>query len=122
MGQVTPPRERTFLYDFKSRQAKHSAPVLFCLKRAWSSSTTPLPIVCPANYPVPPYRRYILIDDREAAVTQYTAHLIQHETRILRVMKNIAKQHGVKSLVTNGKMTAIVGQVIDTRGRAGADV
>jgi hypothetical protein len=38
------------------------------------------------------------------------------------MMQNIAKQHRIEALVLNGKVTTIVGKVIDARGGAGADV
>ena len=90
MGQVTPAREGAFFDDFKSREAKHFAPVVFCLKRAWSSAATPLPIVRPANHAIPPHLGYVFVDDREAAVAQDSAHFVEHEPWILRVMQNVA--------------------------------
>ena len=51
----------------------------------------------------------------ETAVSQNTAHLVQHQTRILRVMQHITKQHGVETLILDWEVTAIVRKIIDPR-------
>ena len=95
---------------------------MFCLKRAWSSAATPLPIVCPTDYAVPPNRRNIFVDDRAPTIAQHAVHFIQNEPRILGVMKDITKQDGIERLVLNRKMAAVVWKVIDARGSAVANV
>ena len=122
MREVAPTRKRTLLHDLEARQTKNPAPTVFRLKRAWSSSSTPLSIVCPANDAVPPDRRYIFVNNGESAVTQNAADFIQHEPRILCVMQHVAEQYGVKALILYGKMAAIVRKVIDPSGSVFADV
>jgi hypothetical protein len=95
---------------------------VFSVKRAWSSAPAPLPVVRPADHAVPPERRHVFVNDRDAAVSQHTIHLVQHEPRIVRVMQDITEQHGIKTLVLDGKMPAIVRQIIDARGGAASDV
>jgi hypothetical protein len=116
MREVAPTRKRTLLHDLEARQTKHPAPTVFRLKLAWSSAATPLPIVRPADHAVPPDRRYVFINNRETAVTQHPTDFIQHESRILRVMQYVTEQHRVKSLISNGKMAAIVRKVFDPSG------
>src|SRR3954447_12090051 len=122
MREVSPTRKRPPLHVLEARHTKHPAPTVFCLKLAWSSPATPLPIVRPTNYAVPPDARYIFVDNREAAVAQHTTDFIQHESRILRVMQHVAEQHRVKALVSDGEMTAIVRKIIDPGGGAVAYV
>ncbi|HEX5885281.1 MAG TPA: hypothetical protein VFY67_12140 [Pyrinomonadaceae bacterium] len=95
---------------------------MFRLKRAWSSAATPLAIVCPTDYAIPPDRGYVFVDDCKASVSQHSADFVHHEARILRVMQNVAKQHGIEALVFDGKVPAVVGKVIDTSIGAVADV
>jgi hypothetical protein len=122
MREVAPTRKRTLLHDLEARQTKHPAPTLFCPKRAWSSSATPLPIVRPTHHAVPPDRRYVFVNNRETAVTQHPTDFIQHESRILRVMQYVTEQHRVKTLISNGEMAAIVRKVFDPSGRVVAYV
>jgi len=93
-----------------------------CLKCAWSTAVTPLPIVCPTDHAVPPNRWDIFIDDGESAVAQHAAYFIQNEACVLCVMENVTEQDGVKALISNRKMAAIIGKVIDASGGAVADV
>jgi len=73
--------------------------------------------VRPADRAVPPDRRNVFVDNREPAITQHAADFIQHEPRILRMMQHVAKQHRIEALVLNGKMPAVVRQVInESRG------
>ena len=95
---------------------------MFHLKRAWTSASTPLSIVCPADHAVPPDRRYVFVDDCQAAFSEHSAHLVEHEPWILRVMQHVAEQHGVETLVFDGKVPAIVRKIIDASRGAGADV
>jgi hypothetical protein len=95
---------------------------MFRVERAWSSAPAPLSIVRPADHAVPPKRRHVFVNDREPSVSQHTAHLVQHESRILRVMQNITKQHRIETLVLYWKVTAIVRQIIDARGGGATDV
>src|SRR5687768_17429873 len=122
MREIAPTRKRTLFHNLKSRQIKYPAPIMFCLKCAWASPATPLPIVCPTDHTVPPDRRYVFVDDGQAAVSQHPAHFVQYEARVLRVMQNVAEQHGIEALVCDGKVTAIVRDVIDASGGAVADV
>lgn len=122
MSNVTPARERAFLHDFKSSQIKHPPPVVFHLKRAWTSAPAPLPIVCPAHDAVPPEHGNIFVDDRDAAFAQYAADFVQYESRIVGVVQHVTEQHSVEALIFNGKVPAVVGQVIDACVRAVADV
>jgi hypothetical protein len=122
MREVAPARKRPLFHDVKARQIKDPAPVMFRLKRAWSSSTTPLTIVCPTNSTVPPDRRYVFIDDCETSFSQHPADFVQHETRILRVMQHVAEQHRVEALIFDRKVPAIVRKVIDARSGAVTDV
>jgi len=95
---------------------------VFRLKCAWSSAATPLPIVCPTNHAVPPDRRNIFVDDCESAVAQHAVYFVQDEPRVLCVMKDITKQHGIEALIFNRKMAAVVWKVIDTRSNAVANI
>jgi hypothetical protein len=122
MSDVTPARERAFLYDLKTSQIKHPAPIMVELKRAWSSAATPLSIVRPAHQAIPPQNRDVFVNDRETAVTQYTADFVQHEAWIVCVVQHIAKQDGIEALISNRKVPAVVWQVIDGSGSAFADV
>ena len=122
MREITPARKRTLLHDLEACQTKHPAPTVFRLKRAWSSASTPLSIVRPADHAVPPDRRYIFVNNRETAIAQHAADFIQHEPRILRVMQHVAEQHRVKALIFDGKMAAIVRKIIDPSGGVVADV
>src|SRR5687767_9996138 len=98
MRQISPSRERTLLYNLESCQAERPSPVVLHLKCAWSSAVTPLPIVCPTHRAVPPYRWNVFIYDRKAAFSQHSAHLVEHEARVLRVMQHIAKQDSIETL------------------------
>jgi hypothetical protein len=69
MRKVAPTRQLTLLHDLKSRQAERPAPVMLHLKCAWTSAATPLSIVCPADHTVPPDRRYIFVNDCQAATS-----------------------------------------------------
>ena len=122
MREIAPARKRTLLHDLEARQTKHPAPTVFRLKRAWSSSPTPLSIVRPQNHTIPPDPRYIFVDNREAAITQNTADFFEHESRILRVMQYIAEQDSIKALIFNGEMAAIIRKIIDPGGGLFADV
>jgi hypothetical protein len=122
MSEIAPTRQGTFAQDFKSSQAKRLSPSLFTLKRAWSSAATPLPIVRPTNHPIPPQRRNVFVDDRQATIAQHAADFVQHEYRVLCVMQDIAEQDRVEALVLQREMTAIVGQIIDASAGAVADV
>jgi hypothetical protein len=122
MGEVTPTRKGTLFHNFKACEIKNPAPVVWELKGAWSSATAPLSIVCPTDNAVPPERRDVFVNDRHATFTQHSIHLIKHEARIVRVMQHVAKQHGVEALIFHGKVTAIVGYVIDARRSAIGDV
>src|SRR5215211_1634902 len=122
MREVPPTRKRTLLHDLEARETKYPAPTLFCLERAWSSSSTPLSVVRPADHAVPPDRRYIFVDNREAAIAQHAAHFVQHESRILCVMQHIAEQYRIKALIFDGKMAAIVRKIIDPSGGVVTDV
>jgi len=122
MRKITPTRKSTLLHDFKTREIKDSAPVVCELKGAWSSATTPLSIVCPTDDAVPPERRYVFVDDRQTAFTQHAIDFIKHETRIVRVMQHVAKQHGIEALISDGKVAPIVGHVIDAGCSAIGDV
>jgi hypothetical protein len=95
---------------------------MFCLKLTWSGSTSPLAIVSPTDRAIPPERWNVLVDDRETAVSQHAADFVQHESRILRVVENIAEQHRVEALISKRKMAAVVGKVIDPRGDAASYV
>ena len=122
MREVTPTRKWTLLHDFESRKTKHPAPALFFLKSARSGAATPLSIVRPANYAVPPHRRHVFVNNRDAAIAQNAAHFVQHESRILCVMQHVAEQHSVEALVFDWKMATIVREIIDARGGVVADV
>src|SRR3954454_9562532 len=100
MREVAPTRKRTLLHDLEARHTKHPAPTVFCLKLAWSSPATPLPIERPTNYAVPPDARYIFVDNREAAVAQHATDYIRHESLISRVMQHVVEEHRVKALVS----------------------
>lgn len=122
MREIAPARERAFFHDLKSSQTKCPSPIVFHLKRAWTSTSAPLPIVCPAHYAIPPEQRNIFVDDREAALAQHAVHFVKHESRILRVVQYVAKQNCIEGLISNGKVPAVVWQISDTRGSAVADV
>ena len=122
MHEVAPARKWAFLRDFKTREAKDPAPVVFCVERAWSSSSAPLSIMCPADHAVPPECRHVFVNDREASVSQHTAYFIQHQPRILRVMQHITEQYGIKTLVLDREMPPVVWKIIDARGGAAGDV
>ncbi|MEN3329658.1 MAG: hypothetical protein V7638_4465 [Acidobacteriota bacterium] len=122
MREVAPARKRTLLHYLEARQTKYPAPTVFCLKRAWSSSPTPLPVMRPTNNAIPPDRRYIFVDNRESAITQHAADFIQHESRILCVMQHVAEQHRVEALIFHRKMAAIVRKIIDLSSGLFADV
>src|ERR1041384_2236051 len=122
MREVAPARKRPLLHHFKTRDTKYPAPVVFCVERAWSSSSTPLSIVSPADHAVPPKCRHVFVNDREASVSQHPAHLVQHEPRILRVMQHITQQYRIKALVLNRKMPSVVRKIIDASGSAAADI
>src|ERR1051325_3597841 len=113
MREVAPARQRTLFNDLKACQAKHPAPIMLRLKRAWSSSTTPLTIVCPTDNAVPPDRRYVFVDNRETAVSQHSSHLVESEPGVLRVVQNVAEQDGIEALVFDGKVPAVVDQSFD---------
>ena len=122
MRKIAPARERALLHDFKSSQTKRPSPVVFPLERAWTSASAPLSIVCPAHHAIPPEHRYILIDDRKTALAQDAAHFVQYESRILRVVQHVAKQHCIEALISDGKVPAVVWQIIDAGGGGVADV
>ena len=122
MREVAPARKRSLLHYFKARQTEYPAPIVFCVKRAWSSASTPLSIVSPADRAVPPECRHVFVNDREASVAQHTAHLIQHEPRILRVMQHITEQYRIETLVLDRKVPAIVRQIINASGGVAGDV
>ncbi len=122
MSEVAPARKRALFHDFKSSQTERPSPRVLCLERARSSAPAPLSIVRPANSAVPPDRRYVFVNDREAAFSQHSAYFVQHESRILRVMQHIAKQHRVKALISDREVAAVVRKIIDACGGAVADV
>src|ERR1043166_153539 len=86
---------------------------MFRVERASTSAATPLTIVTPAKYAVPPEYRYVFVDDCESSLSQHPAHFIQDQPRILRVMQHVTKQHRVEALVHNRKVPAIVRQVVN---------
>src|ERR1051326_9451656 len=86
---------------------------MFRVERASTRAATPLTIVTPAKYAVPPENRYVFVDDCESSLSQHPAHFIQDQPRILRVMQHVTKQHRVEALVHNRKGPAIVRQVVD---------
>lgn len=92
------------------------------LKRAWSSSTTPLPIVCPTDQTVPPERRYVFVDDCYTAVSQHSAYLVEYQPGVLGMMQNVAEQDRIEALVFDGKVPPVIRKVIDASGGAVADV
>jgi hypothetical protein len=122
MREITPARKRALLHDFKTCQTKRPAPIVFRLERTWSSAATPLPIVCPTNSAVPPDRRDIFVNDRESAIAQHAAYLIQDEPRILCVMENITEQYSVEALIPDRKVAAIIGEVINPSSGAVSNV
>ncbi len=122
MREVAPARERSFLHHFKTRETENPAPVVFSVKRAWSSSSAPLSIVRPAHHAVPPECRHVFVNDRETSVTQHPANFIQHEPRILRVMQNITEQHRIETLVLDREMPSVIRKIIDPRGSAASNI
>jgi hypothetical protein len=122
MRKIAPTRKRTLFHDLKPREIKHPSPIVFCVKRAWSSSTAPLSIVCPTDRTVPPDCRYVFVDDSETTISQHSTHFVQHQARILRMMQHITKQHCIEALISDGKMPAVVGKVIDASRGAVADI
>src|SRR6185295_19152094 len=116
MREVAPTRKWTLLHDLESRQTKRPAPIVFRLKRTWSSAATPLSIVRPANHAVPPDSRNVFINNRQPTIAQHTTDFIQHESRILRVMQHVTEQHGIKAFIFYRKVPAVVGKVFDSRG------
>ena len=122
MREIAPARERAFFHDLKSSQTKCPSPVVFHLKRAGTSASAPLSIVCPAHHAIPPEQRNIFVNDREALLAQHAVHFVKHESRILRVVQYVAKQNRIEALISNGKVPAVVWQIVDARGSAVADV
>src|SRR5215204_4999907 len=122
MREVTPTRQWTFLYNLKSRQTKDPPPILLLLKCAWTSATAPLSIVRPADRPVPPDRGYVFVNDRQTAISQHATDFIQHETRILRMMQHITKQHRIEAVVSHREMTTIIRKIINPSICIRADV
>src|ERR1044072_301200 len=92
------------------------------LKRAWSGPSTPLTIVCPTDHTVPPDRRYVFVDDCYTAVSQHSTYLVEYQPCVLGMMQNVAQQDRIEALVFDGKVPAVVGQVIDASGGVVADV
>ena len=113
MREIAPARKCTLLHDVEARQIEGSAPILFSLKCTWSSAAAPLSIMRPADRTVPPDRWHVFVNDCHATVSQNATDFIQHQSRILRVMQYVTKQHGVETVVPDGKMTAIVRKIID---------
>jgi len=122
MREIAPTRKRTLFHNLKSRQSKHPAPIMFCLKCAWSSAAAPLTIVCPTDHAVPPDRRYVFVDNGETFISQHSAYFIEYQPGVLGVMQNVAEQHCIEALVFYGKVPAVVRKVIDAGGGAVADV
>ena len=89
---------------------------MFRVERAWTSAATPLSIVCPTDYAVPPACWHVFVNNCEPSLSQHTAHFIQHESRILRVMQHITQQHCIEALVPDRKMPSVVRQVVDPSG------
>lgn len=89
---------------------------MFRVERAWTSAATPLSIMCPTDHAVPPACWHVFVNNCEPSLSQHTAHFIQHESRILRVMQDITQQHGIEALVPDRKMPSVVRQVIDPSG------
>ena len=122
MRNVPPARECAFLHDLESSQTKHVPPVVFQLKRAWTSASAPLSIVCPAHHAVPPEHGNVFVDDRDPTFAQHAAYFVQYEPRVLCVMQDITEQDSIEALISDRKMPAVVWQVVDARGGAVADV
>jgi hypothetical protein len=80
---------------------------MFTLESAGASAPAPLSIVRPANDPIPPKHRHVFVNDREPAVTQHPPHFIQHQPRVLRVMKHVTEQNRVETLIAHGKMATV---------------
>ena len=122
MRQIAPTRKWSFLHDLESGQTERPAPTMFRLERAWSSASTPLSIVRPANHAVPPDGRNVFINNRQSTIAQHTTDFVQHESWVLRVMQHVTEQYGIEALIFDRKMTAIVRKIFDARGGVGADV
>lgn len=122
MREIAPARKRTLFHNLKTRQTKHPAPIILRLKRAWSSAAAPLTIVCPTDDAVPPDRRDVFVNDRDTAVSQHSADFVEYQPGILCVMQNVAEQHCIEALVSDRKVPAVVGKVIDASGGAVADI
>jgi hypothetical protein len=73
----------------------------------------PLPIVSPTDSSIPPYRRYVFVNDRDASCSQHATHFVQDQACVVCVMQYITKQYGVETLIPDGKMAAIVRKEID---------